>query len=141
MEPAAVDAFLRAHHTMALATVGPGGFPHVVPMSYGWLDGDLAFWAESKSQKVVNLRRDPRLGCLVEDGEDYESFRGVHLAGRAQFVTDPGELSRLAREILTARFGSADESMLPAPLDRLVARRTGVRVQVLRTASWDHTRH
>jgi general stress protein 26 len=139
MDPAAVEAFLRSHHTMALATYGPAGYPHLVAMSYTLLDGAVAFWAESRSQKIVNLRRDARLGCLVEEGDDHGTLKGVHLAGEAEFVTEPEALSRLGRALLTQRFGAADESKLPAPLARLAGRRTGVRLRVVRTVSWDHT--
>jgi hypothetical protein len=140
MDPAAVEAFLRSHHTMALATYGPAGYPHLVAMSYAFLDGAVAFWAESRSQKIVNLRRDARLGCLVEEGDDHGTLKGVHLAGDAEFFTEPGALHRLGRALLTQRFGTADESKLPAPLARLADRRTGVRLRAVRTVSWDHTR-
>ncbi|HYT40256.1 MAG TPA: pyridoxamine 5'-phosphate oxidase family protein [Acidimicrobiia bacterium] len=139
MTPAEVDAFLRRHHTMALATHGPGGFPHVVAMSYGFLDDRLAFWGDRRSQKIVNLQRDGRLGCLVDDGDEHGELRGVHLAGVAEFVGDPDQLAALGRAVLAQRFGpDADPARFPVPLDRLVAGRVGVRIRVERTASWDH---
>ena len=54
-------------------------------------------------------------------------------------ITEPEALARLGQALLTQRFGSADESKLPAPLTRLAGRRTGVRLRVVRTVSWDHT--
>ena len=48
----------------------------------------LAFWTYGRSQKIVNLRRDPRITCLVEDGEDYFELRGV---------SDPGQGPRWSR--------------------------------------------
>ncbi|HEV7862109.1 MAG TPA: pyridoxamine 5'-phosphate oxidase family protein [Acidimicrobiia bacterium] len=138
MTPAEVDAFLRRHHTMALATHGPGGFPHVVAMSYGFVGDRLAFWGDRRSQKIVNLQRDRRLGCLVDEGIDHGELRGVHLAGVAEFVTGPEELADLGRAILAQRFGPAEPEGFPVPLSQLVARRVGVRVRVERTVSWDH---
>jgi PPOX class probable F420-dependent enzyme len=141
MTPAEVDEFLRRRHTMALATHGPGGFPHVVAMSYGFLDDRLAFWGDRRSQKIVNLLRDGRLGCLVDDGDHHGERRGVHLAGVAEFVADPDELAALGRAVLAQRFGpDADPGAFPAPLEQLVARRVGVRIRVERTVSWDHRR-
>jgi len=139
MTPAEVAAFLRRHHTMALATHGPGGFPHVVAMSYGFVGDRLAFWGDRRSQKIVNLQRDGRLGCLVDEGDDHGELAGVHLAGVAEFVTDPVELAAVGRAVLAQRFGpDAGPDRFPAPLDQLVARRIGVCVRVERTASWDH---
>ena len=141
MTPANVGEFLRRHHTMALATNGPGGFPHVVAMSYGFVGDRLAFWGDRRSQKMVNLGRDPRLGCLVDDGEEHADLRGVHLAGVAELVTDPAAVLAVGRAVLAQRFGpDAGDDHLPAPLETLAAQRVGVLVRVERTVSWDHRR-
>lgn len=141
MTPAEINDFLRRHHTMALATHGPGGFPHVVAMSYGFAGDGLAFWGDRRSQKMVNLCRDGRLGCLVDEGEDHNELRGVHLAGVAEFVADPDDVAAIGRAVLAQRFGpDADPGLFPVSLPELVARRVGVRVRVERTVSWDHRR-
>lgn len=140
MDPAEVEAFLGRHHTLYLATLGPGGFPHVVAMAYALMDGDVVFWGDRRSQKIVNLRCDDRLGVLVTEGDEHGELRGVHLAGRAEFVEREDDLRQLGCAILIQRFGRADTSRLPAPLEHLVARRVGVRIRVERVASWDHTK-
>lgn len=140
MTPAEVGAFLAGHRSMALATLGPGGFPHVVAMAYTMLDGAITFWGESKSQKIVNLGRDPRVGCLVADGTEPAELRGVSVAGEAELITGPDGIRRIATALLVAHYGSADDSRLHAPLDVLVPRRLGVRVHPVHIASWDHTK-
>lgn len=140
MTPAEVAAFLGRHHTMAVATLGPGGFPHLVAMAYGLLDGDVACWGDRKSQKLHNLRRDPRLGVLVTDGDGHGELRGVHLAGVAEFVEEDDRMRQLASALLVQRFGVADFALLPVPLEALLARRVGVRVRAERVVSWDHTK-
>ena len=79
--PEEQDAFLKDGWTIQIASMGPKGYPHLVAMWYGFLDGDLAFETFEKSQKVQNLRRDPRITVLVEDGDQYEDLRGVELVG------------------------------------------------------------
>ncbi|HVW31684.1 MAG TPA: pyridoxamine 5'-phosphate oxidase family protein [Acidimicrobiia bacterium] len=141
MTPAEIGDFLRRHHTMALATNGPRGFPHVVAMSYGFVGDRLAFWGDRRSQKIANLSRDPRLGCLVDDGGDHADLCGVHLAGVAEFVTDPVGVLAVGRAVLAQRYGpDPDPGHLPAPLERLAERRVGVHLRVERTVSWDHRR-
>jgi nitroimidazol reductase NimA-like FMN-containing flavoprotein (pyridoxamine 5'-phosphate oxidase superfamily) len=65
MTPAEVDAFLRERRTMSVATHNHDGSIHLVAMWYGFVDGVPVFETHPKSQKAVNLRRDPRLTCLV----------------------------------------------------------------------------
>ena len=81
-----VEQFLDGRHTMNVATIGPDGRIHLVAMWYGFLEGAPAFWTYGKSQKILNLRRDPRITALVEDGEQYEELRGVELVVRAVHV-------------------------------------------------------
>src|SRR5437879_12795477 len=83
-----VDEFLRGRHTMSLATINHDSTVHLVAMWYGFLEGCVAIETKTKSQKVRNLRRDPRMTCLVEDGDRYEDLRGVELVGRAEIVGD-----------------------------------------------------
>ena len=62
---------------MTLASVGPDGQPHLVAMWFALIDGDICFETKAKSQKAVNLRRNPQVSCLAEDGVVYEDLRGV----------------------------------------------------------------
>ncbi|MCB0952709.1 MAG: pyridoxamine 5'-phosphate oxidase family protein, partial [Microthrixaceae bacterium] len=55
-----VDAYLERSRTMTLATVGADGRPHLVAMWYAYLDGEIWFETKARSQKAVNIRRDPR---------------------------------------------------------------------------------
>ena len=84
MSPEEVDDFLRAERTTTMCTMHPDGSIHAVAMWYAFLDGTLAIETKRKSQKIQNLRRDPRLTFLVEAGDKYENLRGVELVGRAR---------------------------------------------------------
>ena len=84
MTPDEVDAFLAERRSMTMSTISGDGSIHSVAMWYGFLEGAVAFETKTKAQKVVNLRRDPRLTCLVEAGETYDQLRGVTLIGRGE---------------------------------------------------------
>ena len=56
-----VREFLGGRHTMNVATVGPTGHPHLVAMWYVMVGEDPVFWTYAKSQKIANLRRDPKV--------------------------------------------------------------------------------
>jgi PPOX class probable F420-dependent enzyme len=84
-----VTAFLRQSRTATIATIGPGGFPHLVAMWYGpSAEGMVLFETKAKSQKVVNLRRDPVISCSVEAGESYDQLRGVAIERAAVLIDD-----------------------------------------------------
>ena len=89
-----VARFLDQSRTCTMATVGPGGMPHLVAMWYGWLDGQVWLESKAKAQKILNLRRDDRLAVMVEAGNTYETLRGVSLEGRGIIVEDPDEIWR-----------------------------------------------
>ena len=92
MTPDEVDAFLAGRRTMNVATIGPSGHPHVVAMWYGFHDGQPALWTFGRSQKIQNLRRDPKLSALLEDGAVYSELRGVELVGTGRIVEDRDEI-------------------------------------------------
>ena len=95
MTPAEIDAFLAERRAMTMCSIGPDGSIHAIAMWYGFLDGCVAVETKTKSQKVQNLRRDPRLTLLFEDGETYEELRGVELVGRGEVIDDPDRLRTL----------------------------------------------
>jgi nitroimidazol reductase NimA-like FMN-containing flavoprotein (pyridoxamine 5'-phosphate oxidase superfamily) len=74
-------SLLSQPHKAALATIDKEGFPHVVAMGYRYKDGVIYMTSYGKAQKVVNVRRNPKVGVLVEVGERYADFRGVMIRG------------------------------------------------------------
>jgi hypothetical protein len=61
-----VAEFLRGRHTMNVATINHDGTIHMVAMWYGFVRKAPAFWTFGKSQKILNLERNPQITCLVE---------------------------------------------------------------------------
>lgn len=95
-----VRDFLDATRTMTLATLGPDGRPHLTAMWYGVADGHVVFWSYRQAQKIVNLRRDPRLSLLMEDGETYGELRGVSITGTGAILEDPDDVLAVGRLLL-----------------------------------------
>ena len=99
--------FVVKSRTGTVATIGPDGQPHLTAMWYGVVDGEIWLEAKAKSQKAVNLKRDPRVSFLIEDGDTYDTLRGVSFEG----------VARRLSTIPTFRTGleSASGSVTPAP--------------------------
>src|SRR5207245_8768047 len=83
--------------------------PHLVTMYYVMTGSQIAFWTYRRSQKALNLDRDPRISCLVEDGEEYFDLRGVLVQGVARRIEDPEEIAGIGRQI-TAVVGPGSAS-------------------------------
>ena len=89
-----VVSLLGRERTMDVAFVRPDGWPQVTTVGYISDGLDLYFTTSQQSQKLANLRADPRASVAIHaaDGED---LVGVSMAGVAVEVYDPAEIQRL----------------------------------------------
>ena len=130
--------FLEQSRTVIINTIGRDGMPHPVPMWYAIEEGgEIVMASYTKSQKIRNLRRDPRLSLLVEDGTDYSELRGVLIYGAAVLVHDTEGVI----DILTAVFARQDNPATQAArvgMRQTAKKRTGIRVSPEKVVSWDH---
>jgi PPOX class probable F420-dependent enzyme len=131
--------FLTSNMKVQVATVGPDGAPHLTTLFYVLVDGKLFFWTYGKSQKILNLRRDPRITCLVEDGTDYFELRGATITGTARLIEDYDTLVDLGGRVADVMAGGEDLGDFGAQIVAQQARkRVGVIVEPEKIASWDH---
>jgi PPOX class probable F420-dependent enzyme len=137
MTPEEIDAFLQQRHSMTMSTISRDGSIHSVAMWYGFLEGAVAFETKSKSQKVQNLRRDPRLTCLVEDGDTYDQLRGVTLIGTGEIVDEPERMWELGVSVFERYQGTYNEEMKPF-VEAMLHNRVVVKLHVDKVVSWDH---
>jgi PPOX class probable F420-dependent enzyme len=137
MTEAEVDEFLHGRHTMSVATMNHDDTIHVVAMWYGFLEGCVAIETKTKSQKVRNLRRDPRMTCMVEAGDRYEELRGVELVGRAEIVEEPERMWEMGVDLFGRYQGTYTEEMRPF-VEAMLHKRVVVKLLVDRVVSWDH---
>ena len=137
MSDAEIAEFVNSSRTGTLATIGPNGQPHLTAMWYGVVDGEIWLETKAKSQKAVNLRRDPRVSFLLEDGQTYDTLRGVSFEGVAEIVDDPDAIFRVGVSVWERYTGSYTDDMKPA-VDQMMHKRIAVRVVARRTRSWDH---
>lgn len=134
-----VATFLEQSRTATMATIGPTGMPHLVAMWYGLIDGKIYFETKLKSQKVKNLRRDPRIVVSVEAGLTYDQLRGVSIEGEAVFIEDPEDPEFWAAGVsVFERYnGPYSEEMKPF-VEMMLNKRAIIRVEPTRVRSWDH---
>lgn len=139
MDDQAVEAYIASGVRARVSTLDGRGAPHVVPVTYTVLDGRVAFWADRGSQKVVNLRRDPRVACIIDDGVDFGEFRGVEIIGEAELDDDPDTTSRVI-ELFCAKVPEEWIETARATLTELASERIVVAIKAERVNSWDHSK-
>jgi len=136
MSDDAVAEFLEENSTMTLATIGADGRPHLTAMWYGMAGGHVVFWSYRPAQKIVNLRRDPRLSVLIEAGDTYSDLRGVSIAGTGTILEGPDEVLAIGQLLLERQepgfAAAASAAAATAP------KRVAVRIDAERVTSWDH---
>ena len=132
-----IAEFIERSRTATMATVLPSGRPHLVAMWYAVLDGEIWFETKAKSQKAVNLRRDPRITFLIEDGNTYDTLRGVSFEGTAEIIDDPDAIFRVGVSVWERYTGPYTDDVKPA-VDMMMNKRIAVRLAVNRIRSWDH---
>jgi PPOX class probable F420-dependent enzyme len=137
MDDAEVDAFLTEQRSSTVATIGKDGAVHLVAMWYAWLDGHVYLETKAKSQKVVNLRRDPRMSFLVENGHTYDQLRGVALEGNGVVLEDEQLVWDVCVNVFERYNAPYTEEMRPF-VEVMARNRVVVRLDAGRVRSWDH---
>ena len=139
MSPAEVAQFLQRSRTATVASIGPDGMPHVVAMWYGVIGGAVYIETKAKSQKAVNLRRDPRMVFMVEAGTSYDTLRGVSLEGNATIIEATGgqEYWDAAVSVYERYTGPYSEQARPV-VEFMMNKRVVVKLVPDRVRSWDH---
>ena len=134
-----VARFIETSRTATLATVGPTGHPHLIAMWYGLVDGGkIAFETKAKSQKVVNLRRDPKISVMIEAGETYDQLRGVAIEGTAEIVEQDDPRWWETGVSVFERYNGPYTEEMKGAVEFMMNKRVAVIVHPERTRTWDH---
>lgn len=138
MNEAEISAFLTEAHSLQVATLGKDGAPHLTTVWFALHEGAILFETYGKSQKVVNLQRDPRIAVLSEDGRTYDQLRGVSINGTAEVIEDNPECTALMRVLVDHHFPSQNAKSLDEMAARMAEKRVVIRVKPDKIMSWDH---
>jgi PPOX class probable F420-dependent enzyme len=129
--------FLRQNRKCALATLDKDGFPHVVAMSFYAKDGAYYMTSYGKAQKVVNLRRNPNVGLMVEAGGSYGELRGVMVRGHCEIIEDAAAVEEVFAEMAGNRPTGEKRPERPA---NLASKRVVLKIVPHKTTTWDHSK-
>ena len=138
LTPEERQAYLRDSHTIILSTLDRQGYPHSVAMWYVVdPDGTVLMTTFAKSQKALNLRRDPRCSLLVESGRKYEDLKGILVRGRATLEADTERVLDLLERV-HEKYNRGPAAGLRDAMRHQASKRVLIRVRPERVSSWDH---
>lgn len=147
MTPAEATAMLESTPNLSLATLDRDGYPHLVAMSFALdADGNIVMTSFGKAQKVINLKRDPRVAVMVEHGLAYDKIKGVMIRGRAEIVEGAEAVLRTMRMVVSkasrvaGRPLAPDEVTITDAYRRQAEKRVVIRIHPEKWASWDHSK-
>ncbi len=139
----AINDYLAGERTIIIVSNGPKGYPHPMPMwFYVDEEGRVNCTTFTKSQKVLNLRRDPRATLLVESGFEYAELKGLVIHARAEVIEDSELVAdTLARINIKHRSGTeAEVEQMRKAVSATATKRVMLRFTAERYVSWDHAR-
>ena len=134
------DQFLKDGWTLQVASIGPKGYPHLVAMWYVVIDGVVHFTTFAKSQKILNLRRDPKITVMLESGKAYTELKGLVFEGRAELVEDPAYTAKVMGLVGEKYNGIPVRTDTPEAALKVASKRVTVKVRPDDIYSWDHSK-
>jgi PPOX class probable F420-dependent enzyme len=131
-------AFVAEQMIVNVATVGPRGRPHLVPLWYVADGLVLRGWTYAKSQKAKNLERDPHATLQIEDGVLYHELRGVMFECDVEIEREPTEVAKYGLALFE-RYAEVNPDV-EEMVRKQAQKRVGLTFTPTRTVSWDHAK-
>ena len=128
--------YLASQKTVIVATTGPNGRPHLMPLWYVPDGLTLRGWTFAKSQKAKNLERDPHATLEVEDGVEYHELRGVMLECDVELLRDVERVGDIGAALVDRYAGGAEAAKVA--FRQQAPKRVGMVFRPTRIVSWDH---
>jgi len=131
--------YLDESDTIILSTIDRNGYPHTVAMWYvADPDGTVQMTTYAKSQKTLNVSRDPRCSLLIESGRSYEELKGLLIRGRATIDGDVEHVLDVLTRVQTKYNPGLPAEGLRAAMREQASKRVVLRITPEHVASWDH---
>ena len=98
------DNFLKEQKILRLATIGPKGVPHIVPVWYMYSSKKIYIGTHTRTQKAKNLKKNNKVAFLIDVGINSPNIYGVKGEGNANLILDIPKVKKIATKILLRYF-------------------------------------
>ena len=138
-----LSSFLQKQISLQVGTINKDGSPHLTTMWYFYDGENFIFHTYTKSQKIINLKRDSRITLLTEAGSQYSDLQGIIVYGNAEIISGENSLEEVIRymEMVGEKYIKDEEGSQYIEGMKLQApKRSVVIVKPSKFISWDHTK-
>ena len=132
--------FIEEQKSLQVSCMGSDGWPHLTTLWFAVVDQRIVFETYTRSQKILNLQRNPHITILLEDGIVYEKLRGVMIKGKAVLESKPENVEKYAKAVMIRNQPEIGEEILSEAAKQMSLKRTAVIVEPHEIISWDHTK-
>ena len=138
-----LSSFLQKQISLQIGTINKDGSPHLTTMWYFYDGENFIFHTYTKSQKIINLKRDSRITLLTEAGSQYSDLQGIIVYGNAEIINGKDSLEEVIRymEMVGEKYVKDEDGAQYIEGMKLQApKRSVVIVKPSKFISWDHTK-
>ena len=138
-----ISRYLKESRTIILVSNGKNGYPHPMPMWYAVDDENTVYMTTfKKSQKIKNLKRDPRVALLVESGDSYDQLKSVLIYTKVDLIEDLEKTRDILMKISIQRGDLSDDSdeTIRQGMLKTAGKRMGMMFTPEKIVSWDHSK-
>ena len=96
--------FLKSQKMLRLATIDSSGNPHIVPVWYMYANEKFYIGTNTKTKKVRNIKKNPKVSFCVDTGIKSPYIFGVMGIGRAKLILKTDRVESLAKKIMLRYF-------------------------------------
>ena len=132
--------FIEEQKSLQVSCMGSDGWPHLTTLWFAVVDQKIVFETYTRSQKILNLQRNPNITVLLEDGLIYEELRGVMIKGNAMLESEPEDVEKYAKAVMLRNQPEYGEELLSEAAKQMSFKRTAVIVEPNEVITWDHTK-
>jgi nitroimidazol reductase NimA-like FMN-containing flavoprotein (pyridoxamine 5'-phosphate oxidase superfamily) len=135
--------FLDSQTSLQIGTINKDGRPHLTTMWYFYTGENFIFHTYTKSQKIINLKRDSRITVLTEAGNQYSDLQGIIVYGNAEIINgkdNQEEVIKYMNIVGNKYIKSEDSTQYLEGMKLQAPKRSVVVVKPFKFISWDHTK-
>lgn len=140
MELAAARKLFGGLPVVCVATVGPDGAPHVVPLWFVWLEDALYVSTRRESRTWRNALADPRVSVTIDVGRSWNEIAGVVVEGLAEPFAAEHASMRASMSAWHEKYRSLLAGQGFGRFTEEIRGLAFLRVEPGRLLGWDHAR-
>lgn len=138
-----MTSFLKNEISLQIGTINKDGSPHLTTMWYFYDGNSFIFHTYTKSQKIINLKRDSRITVLTETGSQYSDLQGIIAYGEAEIINgkdNPEEVIKYMDLVGNKYIKGEDSAQYLEGMKLQAPKRSVVIIKPSKFISWDHSK-